>query len=63
MYEEQNKKRFKIGDTVRLMSGGPIMTVEEAGQAEIKCQWFAGKKLEYGYFPVESLNKVEVNEE
>jgi uncharacterized protein YodC (DUF2158 family) len=49
-------KAFKVGDQVQLKSGGPVMTVKtEANQGHQYCQWFAGKKLEQGSFPVDSL--------
>ncbi len=40
------------------------MTVEEGSAASggYWCQWFAGKKLERGNFPAESLEPVESNE-
>jgi len=53
---EQTK--FKIGDIVRLKSGGPDMTVKGIGDSipvQVQCQWFAGKKLEAGWFPPSSL--------
>ncbi|GAB2582469.1 DUF2158 domain-containing protein [Dyella jejuensis] len=58
---------FKLGDIVKLKSGGPDMTVNEillsypAKQptGEYRCQWFAGKKLDTGVFPVESLEPVQ----
>jgi uncharacterized protein YodC (DUF2158 family) len=51
--------KFKVGDIVRLKSGGPEMTVKDTDSAgEYECQWFAGKKLESGWFPGESLDKV-----
>ena len=51
-----------------LKSGGPAMTVQEVidpfgvkHQSEsFRCQWFSGKKLESGIFPLESLNPSEV---
>ncbi|HBO8836169.1 TPA: DUF2158 domain-containing protein [Pseudomonas aeruginosa] len=49
---------FNVGDIVRLKSGGPDMTVQtlpEVGGRLFTCQWFAGKKLENGRFPGESL--------
>ena len=53
---------FNIGDIVKLKSGGPDMTVKEvltnlADQfnGSYRCQWFAGKKLDVGVFPQESL--------
>ena len=47
---------FKVGDIVVLKSGGPEMTVKEIDHFNgIHCQWFGGKKLEHGYFSLESL--------
>ncbi|WP_338876920.1 DUF2158 domain-containing protein [Spirosoma sp. SC4-14] len=51
---------IKIGDKVRLKSGGPIMTVTHFNDLTgiFTCQWFMNGKLELGYFPEESLEKV-----
>ncbi|MFC3606735.1 YodC family protein [Stutzerimonas tarimensis] len=52
------QNEFKIGDIVKLKSGGPEMTVQQAPtdtSTYYKCQWFAGKKLESGVFPEGSL--------
>jgi len=52
---------FKVGEVVRLKSGGPDMTVKTVPTdtvAKYYCQWFAGKKLEQGDFPDDSLEKV-----
>jgi uncharacterized protein YodC (DUF2158 family) len=49
---------FKVGEVVRLKSGGPDMTVAEVGGIDpddVMCQWFGGKKLETGVFPWKSL--------
>ena len=59
---------YKAGDIVRLKSGGPDMTVQERVDTALddmdpagsrgeryRCQWFSGRKLESGVFPVESL--------
>lgn len=57
------KEKFKIGDVVKLVSGGPKMTVsDDPGKftkVQVFCQWFAGAKLESGYFPEESLELVQ----
>jgi uncharacterized protein YodC (DUF2158 family) len=60
---------YKVGDIVKLKSGGPDMTVKDVLVDSItdkktgsyRCQWFAGKKLDSGIFPRESL--VEVTDE
>jgi uncharacterized protein YodC (DUF2158 family) len=59
------KGPYKIGDIVKLKSGGPDMTVRDenihysTGKLEsYTCQWFAGKKLEKGSFPPDSLEPV-----
>lgn len=49
---------FNTGDIVKLKSGGPDMTVQGTANTSgthVYCQWFAGKKLERGNFPVDSL--------
>jgi uncharacterized protein YodC (DUF2158 family) len=47
----------KIGDVVRLKSGGPDMTVRfcNADNSLVVCEWFAGKKLESSQFHSENL--------
>lgn len=56
--------KYKIGDKVKLKSGGPIMTVHNTSvsnpiqyRGNLRCQWFAGKKLEEGYFPEDSVEE------
>lgn len=52
-------RKFKKGDIVKLKSGGPKMTVDDPmsaiGGGTVECQWFAGSKLQQGYFDPESL--------
>jgi uncharacterized protein YodC (DUF2158 family) len=47
--------QLKVGELVQLKSGGPVMTVKEKLSIDYRCQWFAGKKLETGVFPPDSL--------
>ena len=53
---------FVIGDLVELLSGGPVMTVNNPrGMNDlVSTQWFAGKKLENGRVPAAALKKVTV---
>lgn len=52
---------IKKGTNIQLSCGGPVMavhSVEKNGGAPngwVNCQWFAGKKLDIGRFPIESL--------
>jgi len=62
MTKSKSNQEFKTGETVRLISGGPIMTVKENNYDDIECQWFAGKKLLSGYFPPDSLIRVSSDE-
>lgn len=57
------QNHFVTGDLVRLKSGGPVMTVNNADHREaIECQWFGGKKLARGFFPLDSLEAAEKDE-
>ena len=50
--------KLKIGDTVRLKSSGPLMTVRKEHSKEektIECQWFEGTTLKAGVFPADSV--------
>jgi uncharacterized protein YodC (DUF2158 family) len=48
--------KYKIGDIVRLKSGGPSLTVHAIHpDGNIACHWFAGNKLEYGVFTPDSI--------
>ncbi|HIF9238101.1 TPA: YodC family protein [Photobacterium damselae] len=57
---------FQTGEIVKLKSGGPDMTVQSpvgSSSTTFYCQWFAGKKLERGTFPADSLEYVTQDEE
>ena len=54
---------FKTGDKVQLISGGPIMTVDELmsgpfQEGKYHCQWFSGSTLKSGYFQHDALKPV-----
>ncbi|KAA0573475.1 DUF2158 domain-containing protein [Azospirillum sp. Sh1] len=54
-----NSKQFPVGTIVKLKSGGPEMTVRtKTDGGFLYAQWFAGKKLEQGHFPVDSLEEI-----
>ncbi|MCK9517342.1 MAG: YodC family protein [Ottowia sp.] len=47
---------LKVGDTVRLKSSGPLMTVNAIDNDSIKCQWFDGNNsLQEGVFHKDQL--------
>ncbi len=54
---------IRVGDVVSLKSGGPIMTVSDIGDhygtQKAWCDWFDGKKVVHGTFPLTSLRKEE----
>jgi len=50
---------LKIGDLVKLKSGGRVMTVTNTKSAEIICQWFYKGDVKLGHFPPESLIRVD----
>lgn len=52
---------LKIGDVVKLKSGGPVMTVSNIDNLpdEVDCTWFFNDKKKYGAFDVRLLRKVE----
>lgn len=53
-------KGFEVGKIVQLKSGGPDMTVQmDTDGKHVWCQWFGGRKLEKGLFPIASLIAVD----
>lgn len=48
---------FKIGDTVQLKSGGPIMTIEtiNKGEGMAWCVWFDGPDPKQRHFHIGTL--------
>ena len=55
LHEEE--KPLEVGDTVRLQSGGPLMTVLEVTKKGVRCGWFLGKDNQEGTFPAGALYK------
>jgi uncharacterized protein YodC (DUF2158 family) len=48
---------IKVGDVVKLKSGGPDMTVTKIIGDEAICDWFANDKRQRGTFKIETLKK------
>ena len=55
-------RTFKVGDQVKLNSGGPVLTVEKAEAGKVVCQWFDGKKARKAEFPTCCVHQVEGDE-
>lgn len=53
---------FNIGDVVRLKSGGPNMTVDNAASSRIQCVWFIDATQYRDNFDQGALEKVAVAE-
>ena len=47
--------QIKAGDTVRLKSGGPLMTVAWVKESTASCDWFDGSKAVTQSFQITSL--------
>ncbi len=48
---------FEVGDTVRLKSGGPLMTISWIDEDEVRCEWFVADELKSGLFQIASLEQ------
>lgn len=46
---------FKVGDVVKLKSGGSRMTVSVIDGTDVTCVWFEGAKTERDTFPAATL--------
>ena len=58
---------FKVGDSVQLKSGGPIMTIEIlesgiAGKIFVSCAWSLGTSPQHGTFLATDLRAAKPNE-
>ena len=49
---------FNVGDVVKLKSGGPNMTVENASGSRIMCNWFEAGIVHQWQFDQGALEKV-----
>lgn len=58
---------FKVGDIVRLKSGGPKMVVVQlpemwVGERYLTCSWFVESKNERAEFPAKALERPDPDE-
>lgn len=52
--------QLKVGDLVKLKSGGVKMTIEEINDdGDVSCVWFDGTQPQRGAFPAITLMKVD----
>lgn len=52
-------EKLKSGDTVRLKSGGPVMTCQNVVNGVWLCKWFVQAELREGRFEAPALEVVE----
>lgn len=57
--KKETESKFPPGSIVKFRINSPQMVVRGYQASYVKCQWFAGKKLEEGLFAPESLVLVE----
>ena len=59
-----SEEGFKTGDIVRLLSGGPSMTViYESSPTVVKCGWFRDSEYLTGSFPVAAVGTCVADED
>lgn len=61
----EDRKLLKVGNLVRLLSGGPYMMVcgftsTPGDGGPVKCQWFDAKQLQNGEFPQQNLVRINI---
>ena len=58
------KKAMRVGDVVRLKSGGPSMTIQSIeSTGDAKCAWFWNGRVRRYTFSVELLIPTDIEEE
>ena len=62
MSNSASSQKLKIGDVVKLKSGGPTMTVIRVEDEDVYCMWFIGEyqdmKVDSYRFPSGSLQLI-----
>jgi uncharacterized protein YodC (DUF2158 family) len=51
---------FKVGDTVRLKSGGHLMTVASIDESSVTCDWSVRGDIKSKSFPAAELEKADL---
>ena len=61
--KETNMDQWKVGDVVRLKSGGPVMTVHRVtSEGTCECTWFVNDEPKYETFVPETLRKAPIHQ-
>jgi len=56
------KSAFKAGETVKLNSGGPLMTILSIDGNDVKCAWSVKSDIKEKRFPAIALTKADTPE-
>ena len=51
--------QFKIGDRVKLKSGGPVLTVNRTDGDGVEVIWFEGANIKSAWISIDALEKAE----
>lgn len=51
---------YKIGSTVRLRSGSPLLTVTAIQDGHVEVQWFEGQEAKQKIYPIGALKPIKM---
>ena len=61
-YDEDIETEYNIGNTVRLQSGSPLMTIKESNNNILTCRWFDNNQLYSEIFNASEIYLDDINQ-